>query len=124
METRRLSYFVTVVDCGAITRAAAVLHLAQPALSQHVSALEQEFGQQLLLRSRKGVVPTPAGLALYRYAKGILRLEESARDEIVSGATSPGGIVTLGLASYSLASTMVVPILQSIRSQHPGSSRE
>jgi len=119
MDTRRLAYYVTIVDCGTITRAAEILHLAQPALSQHVSALENEFGQQLLIRSRKGVVPTPAGHSLYRYAQGILRLEESARDEISTEASSPAGIVTIGLAAYSLASTLVVPILQTIRSRYP-----
>lgn len=119
MDTRRLAYYVTIVDCGTITRAAEILHIAQPALSQHVSALENEFGQQLLIRSRKGVVPTAAGRSLYRYAQGILRLEESARDEINSEASSPAGAVTIGLAAYSLASTLVVPILQTIRSRYP-----
>jgi LysR family nitrogen assimilation transcriptional regulator len=119
MDTRRLAYYVTIVDCGTITRAADILHLAQPALSQHVSALENEFGQQLLVRSRKGVVPTAAGRSLYRYAQGILRLEESVRDEITSEASSPAGAVTIGLAAYSFASTLVVPILQTIRSRYP-----
>lgn len=119
MDTRRLAYYVTIVDCGTITRAAEILHIAQPALSQHVSALENEFGQQLLVRSRKGVVPTAAGRSLYRYAQGILRLEESVRDEINSEALSPAGAVTIGLAGYSLASTLVVPILQTIRSRYP-----
>lgn len=119
MDTRRLAYYVTIVDCGTITRAAEIVHLAQPALSQHVSALESEFGHQLLVRSRKGVVPTAAGRSLYQYAQSMLRLEQSARDEINSEASSPAGVVAIGLAGYSLASTMVIPILQTIRSRYP-----
>ncbi|MGO1768749.1 MAG: LysR substrate-binding domain-containing protein [Microbacterium sp.] len=119
MDTRRLAYYVAIVDCGTITRAAEILHIAQPALSQHMSALESEFGQQFLVRSRKGVVPTAAGRSLYRYAQGMIRLEESARDEIASEAGNPAGTVTIGLAAYSFASSMVVPILQRIRTEYP-----
>jgi LysR family nitrogen assimilation transcriptional regulator len=120
METRRLHYFVTIVDCGTITRAAELLHLAQPALSQHVAALESEFGQQLLERSRKGVATTAAGRALYRYAQGILRLENSARHDMESDFDSPTGTVAIGLAPYSTVSMQVIPIVQAIRSRYPG----
>ncbi|WP_198961553.1 LysR family transcriptional regulator [Pseudonocardia sp. MH-G8] len=37
-----------------------MLHIAQPALSQQVSGLESQFGRQLLIRSKRGVVPTEA----------------------------------------------------------------
>jgi LysR family transcriptional regulator, nitrogen assimilation regulatory protein len=47
MDTRRLYSFVRVVDAGSITRAADLLHIAQPALSQQMTALESLFGQQL-----------------------------------------------------------------------------
>ena len=119
METRRLRYFVTIVDSGTITRAAELLHLAQPALSQHVTALEAEFKQQLLVRSRRGIVPTAAGHSLYRYAQSILRLEHEAHHEITSELSSPSGTVTIGLAPYSQASSLTVPILQTVRSRYP-----
>ena len=60
MDTRKLAYFVKIVDSGSITKAAAALHVAQPALSQQVSALETELKQRLLIRSKQGVEPTAA----------------------------------------------------------------
>lgn len=120
METRRLQYFVTIVDCGTITRAAEILHIAQPALSQHVAALESEFGQQLLVRSRKGISTTAAGRSLYRYAQGILRLEQSARHDIASDVESPTGTVSIALAPYSTFSMSMIPIVQTIRERYPG----
>lgn len=120
METRRLRYFVTIVDSGTITRAAEILHIAQPALSQHVVALETEFNQQLLVRSRKGISVTAAGRALYRYAQGILRLEDAARQDIESDESSPTGTVAIGLAPYSSFSMLMIPIVQTIRSRYPG----
>jgi LysR family nitrogen assimilation transcriptional regulator len=119
MDTRKLRYFVAIVDRGTITRAAEALHLAQPALSQHMAALEADLGEKLLERSRRGVVPTSAGRSLYRYAQGILRLEDAARDEIGNESASPAGTVTLGLANYSPASSLVVPVLRLVRQRHP-----
>ena len=58
MDIKRLNAFVKIVDIGSITRASAILHIAQPALSQQIAALETHFGKPLLLRSKRGVVPT------------------------------------------------------------------
>ncbi len=82
MDTRKLAYFVQIVDSGSITKAAAALHVAQPALSQQVSALENELKQRLLIRSKQGVKPTAAGHTLYRHAQSILRLVDQARQDV------------------------------------------
>ncbi|HLS63539.1 MAG TPA: LysR substrate-binding domain-containing protein, partial [Ruania sp.] len=120
METRRLQYFVAIVDAESITRAAEILLVAQPALSQHMTALEAEFREKLLVRSRKGVYPTPAGQSVYRYARAILRLEEAARNDIASSADNPAGQVSIGLAPYSQFSYTILPILRMIRQRYPG----
>ena len=44
MELRSLGYFVRIAELGSITRAAAHLRLAQPALTRHVQRLEEELG--------------------------------------------------------------------------------
>src|SRR3546814_3361341 len=101
MDTRRLYSVVRIVDAGSITRAADILHIAQPALSQQMTSLETQFGQQLLIRSKQGVEPTDAGHALYRHAQVILRQVESAQAEVsVVGRALAGG-VSVGLAPYS-----------------------
>ena len=56
MNFRRLKYFVKIVDIGSLTQAAEVLHIAQPALSQQVATLEGELNQQLLIRTKRGVL--------------------------------------------------------------------
>lgn len=119
METRRLQYFITVVDAGTITNAAEILHIAQPALSQHIAALENEFKQKLLVRSRKGVEMTSAGRSLYRYARGILHLEQSAHDDIASEQSSPSGSATVAVAPYSHFSMLMIPAVHAIRSRYP-----
>ncbi len=78
MNLRRLKYFVKIVDTGSLTRASAVLHIAQPALSQQIATLEGEFNQQLLIRTKRGVTPTDAGQVLYQHAISILKQCEFA----------------------------------------------
>ncbi len=53
MDIKTLRYFVAIVDYGSLTKAAEIVHVAQPALSQQLTALEAELGVQLLQRSSK-----------------------------------------------------------------------
>lgn len=120
METRRLQTFVRIVDIGSLTRAAEALHVAQPALSQQINALEAELGQKLLIRSKQGVVPTAAGEALYRHAQVILRQVADALADVGVSGRELTGQVSVGLAPYSVASLTVLPLLSAVRGQYPG----
>jgi LysR family transcriptional regulator, nitrogen assimilation regulatory protein len=119
LDTRRLFAFVRIVDAGSITRAADILHIAQPALSQQMTALESQFGQQLLIRSKQGVEPTDAGRALYRHAQIILRQVARAQAEVsVVGRELAGG-VSVGLAPYSTVNAIALPLLTAVRARYP-----
>lgn len=120
MDIRRLNAFVKVVDLGSVTRAAGVLRLAQPALSQQIAGLELEFGVKLLVRSPRGVTPTPAGMVLYRYASAIHRQLEEARRNVKDTAGGLSGNITVGLAPWSSASLLGPALLRAVRREHPG----
>jgi LysR family nitrogen assimilation transcriptional regulator len=120
MDIRQLRAFVTIVDLGSLTRAAAHLHVAQPALSQRMTRLEAELNTALLLRSPQGVRPTEAGKALYRHARIVLRQLEEARAEVRHGAAAGAtGTVAVGLPT-TVAAMLAAPLLASVRAQHPG----
>ncbi|KUN89233.1 nitrogen assimilation transcriptional regulator NAC [Streptomyces griseoruber] len=119
MDTRRLYSFIKIVDAGSITRAADILHIAQPALSQQLSALEAQFGQQLLIRSKRGVAPTEAGRALYRHAQLILRQVDLAHAAVEVSGRAPAGSVSVGLAPYSMGAALALPLLRSVRERYP-----
>jgi LysR family transcriptional regulator, nitrogen assimilation regulatory protein len=119
VDTRRLHAFMKIVDAGSITRAADILHIAQPALSQQVSALETQFKQQLLIRSKRGVVPTEAGAALYRHAQRILRQLELAEADVAVSARFPAGRVAVGVAPLSAGSSLGFPLLTAVRRRYP-----
>ncbi len=119
MDTRKLAYFVKIVDSGSITKAAAALHVAQPALSQQVSALESDLKQRLLIRSKQGVEPTAAGHTLYRHAQTILRLVEQAREDVASSGAAPAGRVSIAIAPYSMASSLTPRIMSEVARRYP-----
>ncbi len=116
---RTLRGFVTAVDATSLSAAALALKLAQPALSQQIAALERHFGQKLLQRSNTGVVPTAAGLELYRHAQSMLgQLAQAERDLAQHGGTL-AGTVSVGLATYSTTSILSTPLRKAVREKHP-----
>jgi LysR family transcriptional regulator, nitrogen assimilation regulatory protein len=118
MELRQLRYFVAVVESGSVSRAASLVHVVQPALSQQMGQLEQELGVQLLHRSVRGVKATPAGQALYRHAKQLLKLAEDTRTVVGNSVEEVGGPVKLGLPS-SLALVLVGPLIAALERRFP-----
>lgn len=72
MELRHLRYFVAVAETENVTRAAAKLHVAQPAVSRQIRDLEEELGVTLLERTAKAVRLTDAGRAFLAEARAVL----------------------------------------------------
>lgn len=120
---KTLKSFVTAVDARSLSAAALQLGVAQPALSQHIASLEEHFKVKLLNRSSAGVAATIAGNKLYRQALVMLtHLEQMERELGVDHAQGVGGPVALGLATYSTASALSIPLLQAVRREHPAIS--
>src|ERR687887_2478171 len=84
METRQLAAFCAVIERQSFSQAAAKLGVTQPAVSLQVRSLEKRLGRQLLDRSGRRVVPTEAGLRLYRGAQRLLALEEQLLEEVAA----------------------------------------
>lgn len=119
MDLKRLQFLVRVIDIGSFTRAAVALRIAQPALSQHIQALERSVGARLLHRGKDGVTPTEAGLVAYRNAKLLARQLDRARLEVRSLAATPSGRVTVGLAPHGHGRTLIQPLLRAVSERYP-----
>src|ERR1700754_775145 len=118
MQFRQLRYFVKIVEAGSFSRAAATIHVAQPALSQQIAELEERLGVKLLQRSARGVTPTAAGEVLLREASAILHQLDQLPGIVRSGSDQPEGAVSLGLA-ISLASTLIGPLVMGAQTSLP-----
>lgn len=99
MQFRHLRYFVKIVEAGSFSRAAALIHIAQPALSKQIAELEDEFGVTLLHRSARGVTPTAAGEVLYRESLKLIRQVDDLPDIVRSSHGEIHGVVCFGMAS-------------------------
>ncbi|MCK6451343.1 MAG: LysR substrate-binding domain-containing protein [Alphaproteobacteria bacterium] len=119
MDFRQLRYFAHIVELGSFGKAAAILRIAQPALSHQVRNLEEELGVQLLIRHTSGVVPTQAGATLHEHARAILQQVEQARQATIDQADRVSGTVTVGLTP-SLCSTFGAPLVKRLRAEHAG----
>ena len=118
MELRSLGYFVRIAELGSITRAAAHLRLAQPALTRHVQRLEDELGVPLLTRANRGVKLTEAGQKLLESAARILREVERTGDEIRAQDAHPSGRIIFGITP-TLCPVLVPELSLRMRRDYP-----
>lgn len=117
MEIHHIRSFVTVANVGTVSRAAQQLNIAQPAVSQHIHALERQLGVKLFEREPRGMTPTEAGLALLPHARALLvRVGEMTRAaESLAGST--GRVVEVA-ATPAMAAALIPGVLSALGPTH------
>ncbi|MDW8144749.1 MAG: LysR family transcriptional regulator [Roseiflexaceae bacterium] len=119
LNTIHLQTFLAVVETGSYSAAAERLHLSQPAVSNHIRALEAQLDQvRLFRRVGQQMLPTQAGEELIAMAREMLELAARAEEHIRSLRGQVSGRVTLG-CTPSGSETVLVQILRAFRSRHP-----
>lgn len=92
LEVRHLRTVATVASLGSITKAAAALGIAQPALSAQLSRIDRALGGPVFVRDHRGVRPTPLGMLVLDRASTLLpavdALLQDAR-RVASGDPAP-----------------------------------
>ncbi len=115
---RALECLVSIVEQGSLTRAAAVLHMSQPALSHQIAAIERELGTPVIERLPRGIRPTAAGLAAAAEARIAVA---AAGRAVVAGrrvAAGTGGRICIACAE-TMTAWVLVPVLRSWRRRFP-----
>jgi DNA-binding transcriptional LysR family regulator len=107
-ELRRLRSLCAIADHGSLTAAADALTFTQPAVSQHLAALEAEVGAPLVTRSRGGAQLTDAGRLLVEHAR-------AAIDRLVLAEAQVADLVAheqrrVRLAGHSSSLTRLIPL--------------
>src|SRR5213595_3918768 len=98
MELRHFRYFLAVAEALNFTKAAALLRVAQPALSRRVQDLEDEIGVDLLKRSPRGVVLTAEGKLFLDKTRHILKLADESVEQVRALARGEEGELHIGYA--------------------------
>jgi DNA-binding transcriptional LysR family regulator len=118
VELRHLRYFVAVAEELHFGRAAARLHVAQPALSQQIQSLERELGVQLLTRTKRRVSLTEAGRTFLAEGRRTLSAADGAVRAAQRAAHGETGRLRVGYVDLATWLTFP-PILRRFRERHP-----
>lgn len=109
--------FLTVVQCRSFTQAAKFLNFTQPTISNHITALEEEYGVTLFTRDGKNVYLTQAGKIFVPMAQQIMndyqRSQEQMRQFRKKNYSMKIGVSTQGINFYLL------PVLNKLKQEFP-----
>ena len=115
-----LRYLVALNEHRHFGRAAQACHITQPALSNALRALEQEFGTSIVKRGRAYAGLTPEGERVLATAQRMLHEREVLQQELDSAAGQPQGALSLG--AVPTAMPIVARFAAMLHARHPGIS--
>lgn len=118
MEINQLRAMVTIAQLGSFTKAAARLHLTQPALSQQIKALEISVAMQLFERQGRRITLTTAGRVVLRHAELVLHQLAQLEHELTALTTLSGGALQIG-TSDTVSLYLLPTVIQHFRQQYP-----
>ncbi|WP_417617049.1 LysR family transcriptional regulator [Oceanisphaera sp.] len=121
LETKWLRQFAAVAREGNITRAAKLLHLAQPAVTMTIKKLERQLGINLFDRHKGRLHLTAEGERLYQHAERILDALTLAEQDMAALQDLSSGEVCIGIPSM-LGSFYFPPLLMAFKDEYPGLS--
>lgn len=114
-DFKHLKHYVAVVDSGKLIRAAELLNISQPALTQSIQTLEELLGASLLTRLPRGIEPTEAGTYFYKYAKRLLGDSDNAVRDVTLIATGNLGHVSIGASPLFVDQILSAVVTNAIR---------
>lgn len=117
-ELQQLRQVIALAEHGSFVRAAAALHVSQPALSRSIQGLERRFGSELFVRSSGGVVPTDLGRLYIERARDVLRMADELDREAVTHGALRTGRVSVGGGPYPTESFLGPAAVRFVE-QHP-----
>ena len=119
MDIRQLKTFVDVATNGSYARTAAIVGVAQSALSRQVSALERSIGDRLFHRTGRGVVLTELGERMLPRARALVADADAWTEAARGERAEPHGEVTLGVVPVA-SRGLIASITGELRNSLPG----
>ncbi|MBQ7839675.1 MAG: LysR family transcriptional regulator [Lachnospiraceae bacterium] len=118
MDLRSLQYFLAIAQELNITKAAEVLHMAQPPLSRQLQQLEEELDTPLFIRGKRKLELTEEGRLLKKRAKQILNFVDVTRTEIKEVSEGVAGTLRIG-ATQTIATTLLPGWIAAYKKKYP-----
>lgn len=118
MNLRNIKIFLTVAEAKSMSKAARLLYMSQPAVSQSISELEQEYGCKLFIRNHKNLEFTYAGLVFSEYAEKLISLTDDLKSKMLEIADSKSGHLNIG-ASTTIGIYIMPEIMAEFKKIYP-----
>jgi aminoethylphosphonate catabolism LysR family transcriptional regulator len=116
MNLAQLRAFDMVVRTGSFTAAARAMHVTQPAVTNHIRALEDYYGVSLFRRVGRGVEPNELGRSLAELSRQLFTLEEEATDLLQASKALRRGTLRIGADGPYI----LIPLVAAFRQRFPG----
>ncbi len=118
MDFKQFEYIIKVSEMQSITKAANELFISQPSLSQYITKVEREIGEEIFDRSTNPISLTLAGEKFVETGKRILALNKDLKEEIFDISTNKKGRITIGIPR-SRATFMLPYFIGDFREAYP-----
>ncbi len=118
MDLAALRRFVAAADLGCFGKAAASLHVTQPAITRSIRLLEEELGVRLFERHARGVAPTAYGETFLAHARCLVHDADRAVAHLRMSTGFAQGAVVIGVTPFH-AETVMAPVLAAFLEQFP-----
>ena len=118
MDVRQLRYFAKVVESGSFSKAANQLHVAQPALSQHVRNMEEELGVTLLEHNSQGRLGNGGGRSAHGPRQAYPGRVRRNRRQRSQRGLAPRGEVCFGMPG-TVSELLAAPLIEATAPEYP-----
>ena len=110
--------FLVVAEEGNITKASNILNISQPAVTKHIKNLEEQLGNPLFIRTKKGVKLNELGKKIFLNVKQAITLLTDAEKIVVSDTKNYRGTIKIGI-STSLAGKFLLSNMKKFNELYP-----
>ncbi len=119
MNLKQFKYVLTLANEGSFSRAAEVLNIKQPSLSQYIKKIETETGMQLFDRAHGEVRLTDAGRTYIEIGRKMCDLEHQLEGKFSDLAAFKTGTISVGISAHRSVALMP-PVVKAFRERYPG----
>lgn len=110
--------FYVVAKEKNITKASKILNISQPAVTKHIKNLEYELGEELFIRTKKGVILNEYGRKIFLNVKNALNLIEDAENTLEDAKNKHSVTIRIG-ASTTLAKKYLIKYIEMFHDKYP-----
>lgn len=118
MKIEDYQLLITLDETKTLRKAAEILYISQPAVTQRLKAIENSFGVDIFIRTKKQLITTTEGVMIIEHARDMLKRERLFFDKMQAHIGEVNGTISIGCSSL-IGQTLLPEVLSLYNSQFP-----